>query len=441
MASAAASRPLDQTLTYPIAQIDPPPLMRRRTNPQIEPFKESSPMAATTLRVTDLTPAITGAGAETLPDPSSGCDAELGRRIYTALASDKTIRTELRLDSSYGFLFSSSIIPRLLEIRRSILESPDEDPDHIRSISSKDPRLQFGSYGKANMRIKNGKTYITLPHMTPLVGSMKIVKYMIAISPGGSQISLEMMSKIKKEKGGIKPFRTPEMCRKFIAIASVLQSFKHPNILATTDLLIPSPKKGYELITPKCETALFEFLQKYQDIPIEKQARDCLCFMQEITSALKYVHDRGYLHCDLKPENILIQREPDGTLKTMLMDFDLLSKYDDPSQRLRGTEAYVPPSYLISGKKNDLTTELYALGITLHADPVKLVSFTRRLSRLEKLAAAEGNEPLSIAIHKLTADITTLSERLTHDGISDYTTVLRELDKVALQFDCDLAGA
>ena len=160
--------------------------------------------------------------------------------------------------------------------------------------------------------------------------------------------------------------------------------------------------------------------------------------MREITSAMKYVYDRGYLHCDVKPENILLQKDPDGTLKTMLMDFDLISKYDDRFQKLRGTTAYVPPSYLRSGNKNDLSTELYALGRTLHADPTKLVSFTRLLSRLEKKATAAGNSPLSRAILHLILDITSLSDRLTHDEISSYTTVLNQLDKAAIQFEAAL---
>ena len=428
MTSAPKFYPSEVIPTYPPAQI---PLMRRRiSDPQIEPFSESSPMADTTLRV------IAGAGVPS--DPTSARDSELSNRLYSLLASDETIRGGLNIDK-YSMLIKGVIIPKLLEMRRKILATPDDRPNLTHAISSKeDPLLQFDSYGKASIRVKNGKTYIALPHMKPCSGSMKIVKYMIAISHDERQISFEMMSKIKKEINPGIPFRTPEMCLKFIAIANVLKTFKHPNILAITDLLIPSPKKGYELITPKCDSDLFDFLARPQNTSVQQQARDCIRFMREITSAMKYVYDRGYLHCDVKPENILLQKDPDGTLKTMLMDFDLISKYDDRFQKLRGTTAYVPPSYLRSGNKNDLSTELYALGRTLHADPTKLVSFTRLLSRLEKKATAAGNSPLSRAILHLILDITSLSDRLTHDEISSYTTVLNQLDKAAIQFEAAL---
>jgi serine/threonine protein kinase len=430
MTSAAKFTPLEYT---PTPQL--PLMMRRATNPQPETFMESSQMAATTLPIKDLPPFTVG---RALPDLTSTPDAGLCNRIYKVLASDETIRSGLKLDK-YGIFIKDTIIPILVAKRSMLLASPDDRPDLTHAISSKhEPRLQFDSYGKASIRVKNGTTYITLPHMTPLEGAMKVVKYMIAISHDERQISLAMMSKIKKEiKPGI-PFRTAEICQKFIAIANILQTFKHPNILTPTDLLIPSSKKGYELITPKCEMDLFNFLQTHQTTPIEQQARDCIRFMREITSAMKYIYDRGYLHCDLKPENILLQKDSDGALKTMLMDFDLLSKYDDRFQKLRGTAPYVPPSYVTSGTKNDVSTEYYALGRTLHADPKTFASFTRWLSKLEKDAKKLGDEPLSKAILHLIGDITSLSDRLTHDKISSYTTVLNELDKAAIQFETAL---
>ena len=122
----------------------------------------------------------------------------------------------------------------------------------------------------------------------------------------------------------------------------------------------------------------------------------------------------------------------------MLTDFDLLSKYDEPSQKTRGSRPYVPASYIQSQKGNDITSEFYALGKTLHADPTKLYSFTKLLSKFENHAKFAGNESLATAIAILIKEITSVSDALTQDKISNYTKVLKELDIATIQFETAL---
>jgi hypothetical protein len=365
-----------------------------------------------------------------LPLPYSSTP-DLGNRIYALLASDTTIRTELGLHTEDSNLVKRGILPRLLAIRDSVLSKDDPFPGDTSAFSSKESFLEFGSYGKVAMRFKNRATYFTLPHMPDHEGGVKIVKYMVRISSDGSQISLEMMSKIKKEH------RTKENCRIFIEQASILQTFSHPNILVPTEILTPSEKKGYELVTPKCETDLFEWIRETinPSKDIASQTKDCIRFMQEITSAMKYVYDRGYLHCDLKPENILLERDPHGTLKTRLTDFDFLTRRDDASESIKGNEGYIPPSYLRTGRRNDLYSELYALGKTFHARPDELCSLTHRLSWLEYHAEHAGNKRLSKAIHTLIEDVSFLSAILIEHKISDYTVVLDKLRASAFRFN------
>lgn len=59
---------------------------------------------------------------------------------------------------------------------------------------------------------------------------------------------------------------------------------------------------------------------------------DAAVRLAEITEALAYMHDAGWVHGDLKPSNVLLRR--DGTC--CLTDFGL-------SGLLEGTHAYIPP--------------------------------------------------------------------------------------------------
>ena len=372
--------------------------------------------------------------------------ADLGNRIYAVLASDRLIRTGLDLDTNS--LFKEVIIPKVLGIRQSVLGSRHLFPGQTLALSAKiHPDLKFDGYGKVSIRFKDRITYLTLPHIQPLEGSFKIVKYMIRISAEGDQISLEMMSKIKREK------RTLARRTTFHEKAVVLQTFSHPNILVPTDILIPSEKKGFELITAKCKTDLFDFFEQaikqfsflfnFSDEVckfsyIEMLVRSNIRYMREITSAMKYVYDRGYLHCDLKPDNVLLQKCPDGTLKTMLTDFDFLVRKDDHSRSMKGSIHYLPPTYLSSSLKNDLFSELYAVGKIFHADSSDLGSFTELLSGWEKYAGLKRDSRLSKAIQKLKEKICFLSAKLTDRKISDYSTVLKELDTAAGEFETDL---
>jgi serine/threonine protein kinase len=397
---------------------------------------------------TSLVASSTSSTFQTAP-PFSDRMAELGNRIYEVLASDRLIRTGLDLDTNS--FFKEVIIAKVLGIRQSVLGSSDLFPGKTLAVSAKiHPDLKFDGYGKVSIRFKDRITYLTLPRIEPLEGSFKIVKYMIRISADGDHISLEMMSKIKRVK------RTMERRIAYHEKALLLQTFSHPNILVPTDILIPSEKKGFELITTKCKTDLFVFFEvatdKFSSLfnfcdeackfsYIEMLVRSNIRYMQEITSAMKYVYDKGYLHCDLKPENILLQKCPDGTLKTMLTDFDFLVRKDDHSRTMQGTRQYLPPTHLRFSLKNDLFSELYALGKIFHAGPSDLGSFTELLSGWEKYAGKKRDLRLFKAIQMLKEKICCLSAKLTDRKISDYTTVLNELDKAAIEFETDLVCA
>jgi serine/threonine-protein kinase len=86
-----------------------------------------------------------------------------------------------------------------------------------------------------------------------------------------------------------------------------------------------------------------------------------------ILQALEYIHSHGIVHRDLKPENIMVDDQDD----IKLIDFGIASlegakrlTYTGYHQAL-GTPEYISPEQ-VKGKRGDVRSDLYALGIMLY---------------------------------------------------------------------------
>ena len=86
-----------------------------------------------------------------------------------------------------------------------------------------------------------------------------------------------------------------------------------------------------------------------------------------ILDALEYIHSRGVVHRDLKPENVMV--DPNDNIK--LIDFGIAA--NAKSRRLTfaklsqtmGTPDYISPEQ-VKGKRGDVRSDLYALGVMLY---------------------------------------------------------------------------
>lgn len=97
------------------------------------------------------------------------------------------------------------------------------------------------------------------------------------------------------------------------------------------------------------------------------EPRIALSIVKQVASAVKEVHDAGYLHNDIKPSNIIYDPE---TKKAILIDFALPTKEKKSNNGMvYGTISYMSPEKLYPGKLYsgvvDKRADIYALGITL----------------------------------------------------------------------------
>lgn len=86
-------------------------------------------------------------------------------------------------------------------------------------------------------------------------------------------------------------------------------------------------------------------------------------FVQELCSALGYLHGKQIVHRDLKPENILVTYNGNNI---KLIDFGLSDCDDYDVLKLpAGTRYYLAPEALNPGQPLDLRADIYSLGIII----------------------------------------------------------------------------
>jgi serine/threonine-protein kinase len=139
------------------------------------------------------------------------------------------------------------------------------------------------------------------------------------------------------------------------------QRLTHPNIIK---VLKPRNKTRMYLAMDYLEgKSLRRLLDEQRPFPTPQ----ALAIAIQIAEALVYLHSQGVVHRDLKPENIVVTG--DGVVK--ILDFGIA--LDKSARRLTwvglsstiGTPDYMAPEQ-IGGRRGDVRTDIYALGIMLY---------------------------------------------------------------------------
>ncbi|MEN8165277.1 MAG: serine/threonine-protein kinase, partial [Acidobacteriota bacterium] len=126
----------------------------------------------------------------------------------------------------------------------------------------------------------------------------------------------------------------------------------------------------------------------------------------EICRAVHHAHQRGIIHRDLKPSNILVTEE-DGQPLPKVIDFGIAKAIEQPltdsapmtiQGSFLGTPEYMSPEQAAGELDIDITTDVYALGVTLYELLTGVLPFGLRLAGLENLLRKlRIQEPPSLA--------------------------------------------
>ncbi len=175
---------------------------------------------------------------------------------------------------------------------------------------------------------------------------------------------------VKFLRPDVAPLLGADRFQREIAIAA---SLSHPNIVP----LLDSGGEGAHLYytMPLVEgESLRTRLRRQPQLPLE----EALSIVRDVTAALDYAHERGYVHRDIKPENILLAGE-----RAIVLDFGIARAIEvagDDSitsgNIVIGTPLYMSPEQGSGQKQLDGRTDIYALACVLYEMLAGMPPFT-----------------------------------------------------------------
>ncbi len=87
--------------------------------------------------------------------------------------------------------------------------------------------------------------------------------------------------------------------------------------------------------------------------------------LKQITSALAYSHEHGFIHRDIKPENILFRDENSAVLTDYGIADELEHRTEIVNKSSQGTPRYISPD-LVRSKPISPSSDIYSLGIVFY---------------------------------------------------------------------------
>lgn len=154
-----------------------------------------------------------------------------------------------------------------------------------------------------------------------------------------------------RKKYAIKRIKLKELCRSSSGIAQLereirlMQKFNHKNILKLYQVLhVEANHYAYLVLEYAKKGSLGALLEK--DIHLTR--RSVFSIMKQILSALKYLHDGGFVHQDIKPGNILI----DENGRAILADFGIGHSFQSAAMVV-GSPAFQAPECLDDSSSDD----------------------------------------------------------------------------------------
>jgi len=162
---------------------------------------------------------------------------------------------------------------------------------------------------------------------------------------------------IKELKPGF--FKSELVREKFIEEANRYLYLDHPNIVKLKDFI--DLKDRQYLVMEYIEgNDLSDYINKISGpLPLFNIA----LIMNEVLSALYYVHEKDLIHLDIKPSNIMLTNDD----RVKLIDFGIAHDNSNGAiKNIMGSPYYMSPEQLVEGGRIDHRSDVYSVGITIY---------------------------------------------------------------------------
>ncbi len=144
----------------------------------------------------------------------------------------------------------------------------------------------------------------------------------------------------------------------FLQEARIAHQLHHPNIVRVLNY---GTNNGVPFLVMDYAAggSLRVYLAKYGPLPL----LTILSYVQQVASALQYVHEKDFVHRDVKPDNILLEQQG----KVLLADFGIATITDTilgKTQDIAGTIAYMAPEHLAGHPRR--ASDQYSLAVVAY---------------------------------------------------------------------------
>jgi serine/threonine protein kinase len=153
--------------------------------------------------------------------------------------------------------------------------------------------------------------------------------------------------------------------QRFLREARIASSFNHRHIVHTHDFAIAENGTPYLVMELIKGRMLASLLQEEGPPPLPR----ALVIAQQITLALGYIHQQGYVHRDVSTKNLMLERENPPWVK--LVDLGIAKRLEDESGLTRSdtflfNARYASPEHFKSSRDLDPRSDLYSCGVVLY---------------------------------------------------------------------------
>jgi serine/threonine protein kinase len=185
----------------------------------------------------------------------------------------------------------------------------------------------------------------------------------------------------------LQPYQQAAFLERFRRETDAIALLVHPNIVPVHEY---SEQDGMAyLVMPYISGGtLRDELEREGKLPLTQAVN----YLEQMSAALHFAHERGIIHRDIKPANILLTPEK----RLVLTDFGLAKIISDEQRDQTplsgpgmpmGTPDYMSPEQVIGGEI-DARADLYCLGVILYQMVTGVVPF-------------KGEMPMKVAMHHL----------------------------------------